>query len=129
MQSNMVIIASIIAAVIFVSLAIFQEFLTLGFPFGEYTLGGKYKILPKKLRTVSTMSSLILLFMAVVVLKHAKVFSGLDFLPTNILMWIITVALGLMTLVNFLSQSKKEKYTMTPLSAITFLLCLYITLA
>ncbi|MDN6640374.1 MAG: hypothetical protein L0L10_06290 [Tetragenococcus sp.] len=129
MQSNMVIIASIIVAVIFVSLAIFQEFLTLGFPFGEYTLGGKYKILPKKLRTVSTMSSLILLFMAVVVLKHAKVFSGLDFLPTNILMWIITVALGLMTLVNFLSQSKKEKYTMTPLSAITFLLCLYITLA
>lgn len=129
MENDLVAISSIIVAVIFVSLAIFQELLTLGFPLGEFTLGGYYKVLPKKLRTVSTISSLILLFMAVVVLKHAKIFNGLYFLPTNILMWIITIALGLMTLANFISQSNKEKYTMTPLSGITFLLCLYITLA
>lgn len=129
MENNLVAISSIIVAVIFVSLAIFQELLTLGFPLGEFTLGGYHKILPKKLRTVSTISSLILLFMAVVVLKHAKIFNVLYFLPTNILMWIITIALGLMTLANFISQSNKEKYTMTPLSGITFLLCLYITLA
>ncbi|MDN6142263.1 MAG: hypothetical protein L0I78_07605, partial [Tetragenococcus halophilus] len=95
----------------------------------EFTLGGYYKVLPKKLRAISAIRSLILLFMAVVVLKHAKIFNGLDFLPSHVLMWIITIALGLMTLANFISQSKKEKYTMTPVSAVTFLLCLYITLA
>lgn len=128
MENNLVPISSIIVAIIFVFLAIFQELLTLGFPLGEFTLGGYYKILPKKLRTISAISSLILLFMAIVVLKHAKIFNGLDFLPTSILMWIITIALSLMTLANAISQSKKEKYTMTPLSGIAFLLCLYITL-
>lgn len=129
MENNLVAISSIIVAVIFVSLAIFQELLTLGLPLGEFTLGGYDKILPKKLRTVSAISSLILLFMAVVVLKHAEVLNGLDFLPTNVLMWVITIALALMTLANAISQSKKEKYTMTPLSGLAFLLCLYITLA
>ncbi|GMA46961.1 hypothetical protein [Tetragenococcus muriaticus] len=128
MENNLVPISSIIVAIIFVFLAIFQELLTLGFPLGEFTLGGYYKVLPKKLRTISAISSLILLFMAIVVLKHAKIFNGLDFLPTSILMWIITIALSLMTLANAISQSKKEKYTMTPLSGIAFLLCLYITL-
>lgn len=128
MENNLVPISSIIVAIIFVFLAIFQELLTLGFPLGEFTLGGYYKVLPKKLRTISAISSLILLFMAIVVLKHAKIFNGLDFLPTSILMWIITIALSLMTLANAISQSKKEKYIMTPLSGIAFLLCLYITL-
>jgi len=129
MENNLVTLSSIIVAIIFVSLAIFQELLTLGFPLAEFTLSGYYKVLPKKLRAISAFSSLLLLFMAVVVLKHAKIFNGLDFLPSYVLMWIITIALGLMTLANFISQSKKEKYTMTPLSAVAFLLCLYITLA
>ena len=129
MENNLVTLSAIVVAILFVSLAIFQELLTLGFPFAEFTLGGYYKVLPKKLRAISAIRSLILLFMAVVVLKHAKIFNGLDFLPSHVLMWIITIALGLMTLANLMSQSKKEKYTMTPVSAVTFLLCLYITLA
>ncbi|GMA07196.1 hypothetical protein GCM10025886_03470 [Tetragenococcus halophilus subsp. flandriensis] len=128
MENNLVAISSIIVALIFVSLAIFQELLTMGYPLGEFTLGGYYKTLPKKLRVVSAISSLILLFMAVVVLKHANVLKGLDFLPTSLLMWIIVIYLALITLANAISQSKKEKYTMTPLSGIAFLLCLFITL-
>lgn len=50
--------------------------------------------------------------MAIIVLKHAKIFNGLDFLPSHVLMWIITIALGLMTLANLMSQSKKKKNTL-----------------
>ncbi|MBP1971015.1 putative membrane protein SirB2 [Virgibacillus natechei] len=129
MEIDFVYISSIIVAIMFVSLAIFQVLLTLGYPFGEFTLGGYYKILPKKLRVVSAVSALILLFMGLVFLKHTNVLNGLDFLPTNILVWIIIISLGLMTLANLISQSKKERHTMTPLSGVAFILCLIIALS
>lgn len=129
MEVDFVYISSIIVAIMFVSLAIFQVLLTLGYPFGEFTLGGYYKILPKKLRIVSAVSALILLFMGLVFLKHSNVLNGLDFLPTNILVWIIIISLGFMTLANLISQSKKERHTMTPLSGVAFILCLFIALS
>lgn len=129
MEVDFVYISSIIVAIMFVSLAIFQVLLTLGYPFGEFTLGGYYKILPKKLRIVSAVSALILLFMGLVFLKHSNVLNGLDILPTNILVWIIIISLGLMTLANLISQSKKERHTMTPLSGVAFILCLFIALS
>lgn len=129
MEVDFVYISSIIVAIMFVSLAIFQVLLTLGYPFGEFTLGGYYKILPKKLRIVSAVSALILLFMSLVFLKHSNVLNGLDILPTNILVWIIIISLGLMTLANLISQSKKERHTMTPLSGVAFILCLFIALS
>ncbi|SFB08035.1 hypothetical protein SAMN04488072_106238 [Lentibacillus halodurans] len=129
MEVDFVYISSIIVAIMFVFLAIFQVLLTLGYPFGEFTLGGYYKILPKKLRIVSAVSALILLFMGLVLLKHSNVLNGLDFLPTNILVWIIIISLGLMTLANLISQSKKERHTMTPLSGVAFILCLFIALS
>ncbi|SFQ37808.1 hypothetical protein [Salibacterium halotolerans] len=129
MEVDFVYISSIIVAIMFVSLAIFQVLLTLGYPFGEFTLGGYYKILPKKFRIVSAVSALILLFMGLVFLKHSNVLNGLDILPTNILVWIIIISLGLMTLANLISQSKKERHTMTPLSGVAFILCLFIALS
>lgn len=48
MENNLVTLSAIVVAILFVSLAIFQELLTLGFPFAEFTLGGYYKVLPKK---------------------------------------------------------------------------------
>nr|WP_263324624.1 hypothetical protein [Neobacillus sp. Marseille-Q6967] len=47
METNL---AAIIIAVISLGIAIFQVLLTLGFPLGEATMGGYYKVLPKKIR-------------------------------------------------------------------------------
>ncbi|WP_058308195.1 hypothetical protein [Gracilibacillus massiliensis] len=129
MEVNLVVVAAVIFSLICVITAIFQVLLALGYPLGEFALGGSYKILPHKLRVVSVCNALILLFMGLVVLQHAEVFTSFAFLSTNLLMWVITVFLGLNTLANLISPSKKERYVMTPISTAAFLLCLLIVLS
>ncbi|MBY0155669.1 hypothetical protein AADC60_15685 [Cytobacillus pseudoceanisediminis] len=120
---------SIIVAIMFISISFFQVLLSLGYPLGEYAMGGYYKVLPKKLRIVSVINAIILLFMGFVFLQHTDVLSGFDFLPTNILVWVFTIFLGFNTIANLISRSEKERLIMTPLSGITFILCLFITLS
>ncbi|ANC77628.1 hypothetical protein ABE65_012805 [Fictibacillus phosphorivorans] len=129
MATEFVYFSSIIVAIMFVSISVFQVLLSLGYPLGEFAMGGFYKVLPKKLRIMSMINAIILLFMGIVFLKHTDVLYGFNFLPTNTLVWIITIFLGTNTITNLLSQSKKERRMMTPFSSIAFLLCLFITLS
>ncbi|MCS0791302.1 hypothetical protein NX021_24540 [Cytobacillus firmus] len=129
MEMEFIYISSIAVSIMFVSISVFQVLLSLGYPLGEYAMGGYYKVLPKKLRIVSVINAVILLSMGFVFLQHTDVLNGFNFLPTNILVWVITVFLGLNTIANLLSQSKKERFIMTPLSSIAFALCLFITLS
>ncbi|MBE4909816.1 hypothetical protein IMZ08_17415 [Bacillus luteolus] len=120
-------VAAIAASIILVGIAVFQVLLALGFPFGEAAMGGYHRVLPKKLRVVSVLNGLILIFMAYVFLEHAEVFT-FNYFTTTIFVWIFTVFLALNTIGNFVSRSKKEKYIMTPLSSIAFILCLIVVL-
>ncbi|MGA5692828.1 hypothetical protein [Cytobacillus pseudoceanisediminis] len=129
MEMEFIYISSIGVSIMFVSISVFQVLLSLGYPLGEYAMGGYYKVLPKKLRILSVINAVILLSMGFVFLQHTDVLNGFNFLPTNILVWVITVFLGLNTIANLLSQSKKERFIMTPLSSIAFALCLFITLS
>ncbi|MDQ0185818.1 hypothetical protein MKX78_21515 [Cytobacillus sp. FSL R5-0569] len=122
-------LSSIIVAIIFISISVFQILLSLGYPLGEYAMGGYYKVLPQKLRIVSVINAIILLFMGFVFLQHTGVLNGFSSLPTNILVWVITLFLGFNTIANLISRSKKERLIMTPLSGITFILCLFVTLS
>ena len=129
MEMDFIYISSIIVAILMVTIAFFQVLLALGYPLGEYAMGGYYKVLPKKLRIVSVVNAFILLFMGYVVLKHSNVLTGIDFLSTNNLVWVITIFLGLNTLTNLISRSRKERIVMTPIAGFTFLLCLFIALS
>ena len=129
MELDFIHISSIIVAISFLSIAVFQVLLSLGYPLGEYAMGGTYKVLPKKLRIVSVVNALILLFMGFVFLQHTNVLPGIGFLSTNIFVWVITIFLGVNTITNLISRSKKERYVMTPLSCVTFILCLFISLS
>ena len=121
-------LSTIVVTILFVSIAFFQVLLSLGFPLGEFALGGYYKVLPKKLRIVSAVNAMVLVFMSFVFLQHTDVFIGLSFLPTNILVWIMTIFLAINSIANLFSRSKKERFIMTPLSSIAFILCLFIVL-
>ena len=129
MGVDFIYMSSIIVAILFVSIAVFQVLLSLGYPLGEFAMGGYYKVLPKKLRIASVVNAFILLFMGFVFLQHTNVLGGLDFLSTNILVWVITIFLGINTIANLISRSKKERFVMTPLSGLTFILCLFIALS
>ncbi|ART75153.1 hypothetical protein B4U37_03440 [Sutcliffiella horikoshii] len=126
---DFVYLASITVAVFCMFVVVFQVLLSLGYPFGEFAMGGHFKVLPKRLRIVSALNALILVFMGLVFLQHTNVLTSLDFLSTHILVWIITIFLGFNTLANLVSRSKKERLFMTPLSGFIFILCLFISLA
>lgn len=129
MEESMLHILSIIVTFMFISIAVFQVLLALGLPLGEFAMGGYYKVLPYKLRVASAINAIILLVMGVVFLQHTNVINIFNVLPTNILVWVITVFLGLNTIANLISRSTKEKYVMTPLSSIAFILCFMISLS
>ena len=123
----MVQIAAIIVAVISSGIAIFQVLLFLGLPLAEYSWGGKYQgVLPMKMRIISLPSALLLVFFGFIFLVHSKVLSVGFFLPTNIFVIFITIFMGLNTLGNLFSKSKKERMLMAPLSGITFVSCVLV---
>ncbi|WP_088104197.1 hypothetical protein [Halalkalibacter urbisdiaboli] len=130
MEADWVYVASISVAVIFLFVAAFQVLLSLGYPLGEAAMGGYYKVLPKRLRLVSAGNAIILLFMGFLFLQHANVISvGFTFFPTHILVWVFTIFLGINTIANLLSKSEKERYMMTPLSSIAFILCFFVAIS
>lgn len=118
---------AIIGASVF-SIVIVLSFLILcGLPLGELTMGGQYKVFPKKLRLVLVTQFLLQVFFVVIILQMG------GFLPlwfsentTKIICIAMAVYLSLNTVMNFLSPSKKEKYVMTPLSAISAV-CFWMT--
>ncbi|MFD1739051.1 hypothetical protein ACFSCX_21310 [Bacillus salitolerans] len=129
MEDLYVQLAAILVAILSGGIAVFQILLFLGFPLGEYSWGGKYKgVLPKKIRMMSLPAAVLGLFFGLVFLMHTNLLTIESILPTNILVWVITVFLGLNTLGNLASRSKKEKVVMGPIAAITFLSCLFISI-
>ena len=63
--------AAILASIILFSVLCFQILLILGKPLGEYAWGGKYKVLPTKLRVSSVISSIIYILCALIILENA----------------------------------------------------------
>ncbi|MFC1893218.1 hypothetical protein ACFLYR_04170 [Chloroflexota bacterium] len=122
-------IAAVVATIGFFGLMCFQILLALGFPFGEAAWGGKYRILPPVFRTASLFSAAIFVFVSIIVLDKAGIFSVFNS-PTVVTygVWILTAFLGLNTFSNFISRSKLEKRIMTPISFTLGLLCLLVAL-
>jgi hypothetical protein len=120
-------LSAILNALILLGVTIFHVFVSIGYPLGDFTMGGKHKILPKPYRFISALSALTLLFMITVFLKQAGVLS-LEIPYSKGFAWIFTIFLSINTLANLASKSKKERLIMTPLSTLSFLLCLFITL-
>ena len=112
-------IASIIALVTLVLLAVFQLALVAGAPLGNYAWGGQHKVLPAKLRFGSACSIVIYAVFASFILSR----SGIWVIVTNntvlnVGLWIITFYLSLGIFLNAISRSKHERNLMTPVSAI-----------
>ena len=110
---------AIIGAILFSIIAIMTLLVACGLPFGELTMGGKYKILPKKQRIMAIIS-LFIQILAVIIILQAGQFISLWFSHgiTKFICFFFAVYLTINVVMNILSDSKKEKYVMTPLSVI-----------
>lgn len=121
-----VLIAAIIAVVLFAGMSIFQLLLVLGLPFGRLAYGGKYEKLPSKMKIISLIGIVIFIFTTLSVLERAEIiiiFNNLMFV--TVIVWIIAVYLAFITLMNAISKSKWEKLIMTPIS-LTLAICCFI---
>lgn len=112
-------IFSIVGALIFGMMAVLTLLVTLGLPLGEFTMGGKYKVLPIQMRFASG-SALIFQIIAILsVLYVGEIISlSIPFSLARGVCIFFGFYLLLNTGMNLMSFSKKEKYVMTPLALI-----------
>ncbi|MCX8129713.1 MAG: hypothetical protein N3I35_06390 [Clostridia bacterium] len=101
--------------------------IALGQPYGEFAMGGKYKIVPKEKRFIFGISVIVQIAAIVVVLQTAGaiplIFSQST---TRGICFFFAAFLSLNVIANAISNSKKEKYVITPISFITAI-CFWIT--
>lgn len=120
---------AIIGAGVFSIVIVLSFLIVCGFPLGELTMGGRYKVFPKKLRIVLVMQIIIQIFFVVIILQMGGLIPfWFSENATKIICIIMAVYLSFNTIMNFISKSKKEKYIMTPLSAISAVCFWIITL-
>lgn len=118
---------AIIGAGAFSVVIVLSLLIICGLPLGEFTMGGQYKVFPKKLRMVLVSQLILQIFFVIVILQMG------GYIPlwfsvgvTRIIGIVMAVYLSLNTIMNFISKSKKEKYVMTPLSFVAAI-CFWIT--
>ena len=112
-------ISSIIGTVLLLIVAIMEVLLIFGLPLGEFTMGGRYKVLPPMFRIFAASSVELQLFGAAMLLQCSGLMDM--WFPGNVIKIICFVFAGFFavnTFMNIISPSKKEKYVMTPLAAI-----------
>ena len=111
--------------------AVSEAVLTLGAPFGEAAMGGRYTgTLPDELRLVTGILTAVWLAAAMVVLARGGR-SPLPVPPTvaRVGAWVLVGLLGLGALVNFASSSPWERFGWGPFTLIMFGLCLVLAVS
>ena len=118
---------AIIGAITFSVVIILSVLIICGLPLGELTMGGQYKVFPKKLRIVLVTQLIFQIFFVIVILQMGSFFPlWFSKKVTKIICIVMAVYLSLNTVMNFVSKSKKEKCIMTPLSFVVAV-CFWIT--
>lgn len=117
----------ILGAVVFAVVAVITVLVACGLPLGEFTMGGKHKVLPKQLRITAVVSFIIQVFAIIIILQAGGVLTlWFSDKVTKYVCIFFAAYLSLNTIMNLLSRSKKEKYFATPLSLIAAI-CFWIT--
>ena len=112
-------VSSIIGAVLLLAVAVMEILLIFGLPLGEFTMGGRYKVLPPMYRMFAASSVILQLFGAAMILQGGGLmnmwFAGK---VIKIICFVFAGFFAVNTVMNIISPSKKEKYAMTPLAAV-----------
>jgi hypothetical protein len=121
--------AAIVACIVLALLAVFQLALVAGAPIGRFAWGGKNDVLPRRTRIGSAISVLLYALFAIVILDRARVIDVMPDLASNIGIWVLVAYFTLGIVMNGISRSKPERYTMTPVTLVLAVLCLLVALS
>ena len=112
-------VSSITGAILLLAVAVMEILLIFGLPLGEFTMGGRYKVLPPMYRMFAASSVILQLFGAAMILQGGGLmnmwFAGK---VIKIICFVFAGFFAVNTVMNIISPSKKEKYLMTPLAAV-----------
>lgn len=117
-----------VALVLLAALAVLQVLVALGLPLGHFVWGGQHKILPTGLRIGSAVSVVVYAAMAALLLSRAGVIAG-DGTFVRVATWALFGYFVLGILMNAISRSEPERFTMTPVTLVLALATLTIALA
>lgn len=112
-------ISSITGAVLMLVVAVMEVLLIIGLPLGEFTMGGRHKVLPPIYRVFAASSIILQLFGAAMILQGGGLMDmWFSAKVIKIVCFVFAGFFAVNTFMNIISTSKKEKYVMTPLAAI-----------
>lgn len=114
--------------VLLVLLGAFQLALAAGAPLGRFAWGGQHRVLPTRLRIGSVVS--ILIYAVIVLLTWSRV-GVIDLFPrvvSEVGMWVVFGYFALGILMNALSRSKPERFTMTPVCLVLAVLAFFVAM-
>lgn len=115
----MITLLAVIGAILLFIAAVFEVLLIAGLPLGEFTMGGRYKVLPPMMRVAGAFSLLTQVFAGLILIQSAGLMNmWFPVSVTRIICYVFGGFFVVNTVMNFFSTSKKEKYTMTPLALI-----------
>ncbi|MEI3868726.1 hypothetical protein V6S02_16710 [Microbacterium sp. CCNWLW134] len=114
--------------VLLVLLGAFQLALAAGAPLGHFAWGGQHRVLPTRLRVGSVVSILIY---AVIVLIAWSPVGAIGLFPrvvSEVGMWVVFGYFALGIVMNALSRSRPERFTMTPVCVVLAVLSFFIAM-
>ena len=114
--------------VILAALAVFQLALVFGAPLGRFAWGGQHRVLPARLRVGSAVSILIYALIDIIAWDRVGAINVFPAPFSEVAMWVIFAYFVLGILMNALSRSKPERYTMVPVSAVLAVLSFFIAM-
>lgn len=109
-------------------LAVFQLALALGAPLGRFAWGGQHRVLPARLRVGSAVSILVYALIVLVAWDRVGAIDLFGEPISEIAMWVIFAYFVLGILMNAISKSRPERYTMVPVSIILAVLSFFIAM-
>lgn len=118
---------SILAAILFWGIAVINILLIAGLSLGEFTMGGRYKVLPGKMKILAVLNLFVQIFAIVVILQGGGYLElWFSYRVTRVICYVYAGFMALNSVMNFCSGSKKEKYVMTPLAMVAAV-CFFVT--
>ncbi len=121
-------IALFVALALLTALAVLQILVASGLPCGRFVWGGTHRVLPRRLRVGSAVSVLVYAGLAALLLNRAGVLPGGDSTAVIVLTWVAFAFFAVSVLLNAISRSPAERWTMAPtsvlLAAATFIIAL-----
>ena len=104
--------------VVLALIAVFQIALALGAPLGRLAWGGQHRVLPARRRIGSLVSIVIYALIAVLAWDRVR---AIDVVPDGVAvvgMWVVFAYFVLGILMNAISRSRPERFTMVPVTIV-----------